>query len=476
MKIIYRAFAVIVLAVLMTVAISGCGEKCNHTYVKNTVKKASCCETGSDVFTCTECGGFYTESIPMLECSSERRIENEISQTCTTDGSYDVVFFCPTCNRERVRNTYTVPRSDDAHNVQNGECIYCNIPESSEGLEFSLNADGKTYTLVDVGEFIGGEIVIGIYDNKSVSAIANGSLITNENVTQLTVSRCVRSIDTDLLLFSNLVCYRVDPENKQYSSRDGVLYNQSGDTLLAYPCGKTDTAFTVPENVRSIKHGAFVYAKYLEFLDIPDWVSSLGMSLISYSSVEKIRIGKGIKTIEQGIFTISTQLKSIEIVGFYTEIGDFAFAFCKTLSSVTLGPGVIKIGNNSFDDLESLSNVTLSNGLQSIGQFAFFGCQSITELVIPETVNEIGSYAFLNCSSLKSLYISNGVKMIGRHAINGCTNLETLYIPKSVTALEKQSDKPMALLTVLCAHKTAPDGWDEEWCPPGATVIFDYNV
>ena len=48
-------------------------------------------------------------------------------------------------------------------------------------------------------------------------------------------------------------------------------------------------------------------------------------------------------------------------------------------------------------------NVTIGNSVTSIGNEAFYYCKSLTSVIIPDSVTSIGSFAFYNCSSLTSV-------------------------------------------------------------------------
>ena len=44
--------------------------------------------------------------------------------------------------------------------------------------------------------------------------------------------------------------------------------------------------------------------------------------------------------------------------------------------------------------------VTIPESVTQIGNYAFFGCSSLSSVTIPESVTQIGAYAFDGCSSL----------------------------------------------------------------------------
>jgi len=65
----------------------------------------------------------------------------------------------------------------------------------------------------------------------------------------------------------------VNNANTAYSSQDGILYNKDKTILIAYPAGKTDKTFTIPDSVTSIVHYAFRDCTSLTSVTIPNSVT-----------------------------------------------------------------------------------------------------------------------------------------------------------------------------------------------------------
>lgn len=63
---------------------------------------------------------------------------------------------------------------------------------------------------------------------------------------------------------------------------------------------------------------------------------------------------------------------------------------------------------------------SIRKGVKVIGNGAFFWCESLTSINIPNSVTTIGNGAFSRCSSLISINIPNSVTTIGRGAFNEC--------------------------------------------------------
>lgn len=62
----------------------------------------------------------------------------------------------------------------------------------------------------------------------------------------------------------------VSPENDCLGQIDGVLYRKEDKTLLAYPAGKKDTNYVIPDGTAVIAAYAFLACSYLENVVVPD--------------------------------------------------------------------------------------------------------------------------------------------------------------------------------------------------------------
>ncbi|MBO7227567.1 MAG: leucine-rich repeat protein [Bacteroidales bacterium] len=118
------------------------------------------------------------------------------------------------------------------------------------------------------------------------------------------------------------------------------------------------------------------------------------------------------------------------IVYVVDSIGDYAFAHCDRLISVSFPNTLRSIGYAAFDWSGLLSHVEFGNSLEYIGTFAFSGCSSIAgDLVFPETLRFIGDNAFLlNGNGVTSVTIQNSLITIGNGAFANCNNLSKIYL------------------------------------------------
>jgi len=150
-----------------------------------------------------------------------------------------------------------------------------------------------------------------------------------------------------------------------------------------------------------------------------------------------------------------------------TSIGDDAFHFCTSLTSVTIPNSVTSLGSYAFEDCINLTSIMIPNSITNIGFNSFYGCNNLTSLTIASStigsawflglpltsvtilnsVTNIGKYAFSRCTGLFSVTISNSVTTIEIGAFSLCTSLTSVTIPNSVTSIRDSAFEYCTSLT-----------------------------
>ena len=181
----------------------------------------------------------------------------------------------------------------------------------------------------------------------------------------------------------------------------------------------------------------------------------------------KYSIRKGVKVIGNGAFFWCESLTSINIPNSVTTIGNGAFSRCSSLISINIPNSVTTIGRGAFSRCNSLTSITIPNSVVTIiGNPFYFWYGNLyneskafiyedhvlfnknkTTLIayiareknytIPNSVTTIGEGAFNGCHFLTSIKIPNSVTTIGEGAFNGCYSLTSINIPNSVTTIGK---------------------------------------
>lgn len=135
--------------------------------------------------------------------------------------------------------------------------------------------------------------------------------------------------------------------------------------------------------------------------------------------------GGGVNIASRIIDGTATEITAQDLAG-ATKIRTHAFAYYKSLTSVTIPDSVTSIGDRAFVECGKLNTVNISNSVTSIINHAFYYCSSLKTVTIPHSVTGIGSQAFYGCSKLTSVEFGNGVNNIGAYTFYNCSALKRL--------------------------------------------------
>ena len=172
------------------------------------------------------------------------------------------------------------------------------------------------------------------------------------------------------------------------------------------------------------------------------------------SGLTSLTLPVGITSIGEFAFSGCSGLTSLTLPDGITSIGEYAFYGCSGLTSLNLPAGITSIGESTFSDCSGLTSLTLPDGITSIGSRAFYGCSGLTSLTLPAGITSIGDDTFSGCSGLTSLTLPAGITSIGEYAFSGCSGLTSLNLPAGITSIDKYAFLDCSGLTSL----TLPDG------------------
>ena len=175
-----------------------------------------------------------------------------------------------------------------------------------------------------------------------------------------------------------------------------------------------------------------------------------------YFGVKRIIVGDSVTTIGEYAFSYCSSLTSITIPNSVTTIKEYAFSNCSSLTSVNIPNSVTTIGGYAFSSCGSLTSVNIPNSVTTIEVYAFSVCISLTSVTIPNSVTTIGQLAFSGCSSLTSVTIPNSVTTIGSEAFSGCTNLKKVNIGKSVKDIGEYAFDYCTSITQISSEAVVP--------------------
>lgn len=218
-------------------------------------------------------------------------------------------------------------------------------------------------------------------------------------------------------------------EDKILRDEHGVIYSLDGKRLLegrSCDCKtyriKEGTEFVCNDAFRtSAFKDLFHRKKTLEKIILPSTLLYFSPSAVSegvameslspnYSIINELLIDTRKKCV---VKCLNRYIQKIEIYEPIEEIGEYAFANCSVLQSVSLPKSMRRIGENVFRNCELLCSINLHDSIDTISASAFFYCKDLHINHLPKHLSHIGDSAFQWCI-IDGVTITNCIKEIGK--------------------------------------------------------------
>ncbi|MCR5653006.1 MAG: leucine-rich repeat domain-containing protein, partial [Ruminococcus sp.] len=219
--------------------------------------------------------------------------------------------------------------------------------------------------------------------------------------------------------------------NTAFSAENGVLYNSSKTELRAYPTKKSDSVFTIPSTVQTIRSNAFEYSE-LSTLIIPASVTTINDYAFYATKIsEVVFLGNS--------FSISTDSFSgySKKPTFYGYSGSRAqsYASSKNIPFVTITAyenGFLYNNGAIIGYIGDNANITIPatvdrNDVTSVAASAFAGEDNLNSVVFPDNITSVGANAFKDCSNIKYATFLNAETTIADTAFDNHADDLTIY-------------------------------------------------
>ena len=281
--------------------------------------------------------------------------------------------------------------------------------ETASDFEYNIS----TENLIEITKYKGSATDLTIpskIDGYTVAGLGDGAFEGCTSLVSVKIPDTVEYINFNVFCgCSALKSIEVEANNSEYSSENGVLFNKNKDTIVAYPMGKEDTSYVVPDGVLEIGMSAFHSCSKLTNVKLPD----------------------GVEIIDDFAFAFCYGLESIIVPDSVRYLGDAAFLFCIKLESVTLGNGIAYIGNTVFDYSDFYNNESnwendglyigkyllnvsknvgevfwVKGGTEVIADCAFSSCEKLVSVMLPETITSIGETLFYECPLIENIVVN----------------------------------------------------------------------
>lgn len=263
----------------------------------------------------------------------------------------------------------------------------------------------------------------------SVKKIGNNAFNGCHNLQSVAIGRGL--IELGLSVFSGctkLETITVSADNPAFSSAGGVLFNKRKTKLLFCSALKSG-AYAIPATVSRIERGAFGNCTRLTEIQIP--AALVHMEPGTFANCPALRAftvaagNAAFRSVNGVVFNRSrTRLFQCPggLTGTYAvpagvrDIGDEAFAWCLSLTGVTIPAGTTNIGVRAFWYCPRLTRLVFPNSVVAVGDTAFWECTRLTEVVFGNRLTRLGSSAFWGCTALRKVCFKGNAPAIDEWA------------------------------------------------------------
>ena len=282
------------------------------------------------------------------------------------------------------------------------------------------------YDVTSIGDFAFAECenLVSVQIPSSVRVLEEGAFIGCENLISVNIPEGVTEIRNSCFFGTGLTEITIPKSVKSIDNR-AFGYNLKSITML---CGE----------------GTYLGQRWIEcnyddqlcihIESLKDW-SGVPVEGIAYGHIANTET----KYPSYRLFLNDEEITDLTIPNDFSTIGNKAFNWCSSITSVTIPGSVEKVGL-AFRNCPNLSSVTIQEGVKYIGKTddsywpgGYLPTSVVTNdwnmksIVIPNSVDTIGPGAFYQFRTLESVTIGSGVKNIGRKAFSNCEELADVY-------------------------------------------------
>lgn len=277
--------------------------------------------------------------------------------------------------------------------------------------------------------------------------------------------------------------------------KDGKTYAVVGIDLKNHHRQEKLVNISLPKTLRYIGNYAFAYLPSMQYIEIPENVTTMGNSIfydsnnlktIKINAVTPPMVGSFSGTDKRKVYVPDGSLHAYRSANPWTDCvlvggegtsvsiahvtaGELGHVILdeatylqevnkltivsgnlnnddwKTLKSMTnlveldiSGMAVTSIPSSAFSNKWGLEKIVLPKKLETIGNSAFSGT-GIKEIELSESLTTLDSHAFQNCTSLVSIKIPDKITKISYGTFESCSNLQFVSFPSTLTLIEERA-------------------------------------
>ena len=285
----------------------------------------------------------------------------------------------------------------------------------------AVSKDGNVYDVTNISSYAFNrcsklrEITVG--DN--VQKISEGAFSLS-GLSKIHIGKQVQKIETTWLVpfeGTKLEEITIDPENRFYTVKDGVLFTADMSELVRYPGQDTRIEYTIPDSVTKISQYAFESARNVKNMMIPSGVEEIGAAA----------------------FEAATALYPVQDLRNVKRLGAMAFADVKNLRMILLGENLQIYMGKAY---QNTNQIIIRSGIESLylpdgtktSYEVLNGCTGVKSVIFGKGMTlHRGDGAY--CKELENIVLPEDLTEIPENFAKGCTSLKSIYIPETVTKI-----------------------------------------
>ena len=285
----------------------------------------------------------------------------------------------------------------------------------------AVSKDGNVYDVTNISSYAFNrcsklrEITVG--DN--VQKISEGAFSLS-GLSKIHIGKQVQKIETTWLVpfeGTKLEEITIDPENRFYTVKDGVLFTADMSELVRYPSQDTRTEYTISDSVTKISQYAFE----------------------SVRNVKNMMIPSGVEEIGAAAFEAATALYPVQDLRNVKQLGAMAFADVKNLRMILLGENLQIYMGKAY---QNTNQIIIRSGIESLylpdgtktSYEVLNGCTGVKSVIFGKGMTlHRGDGAY--CKELENIVLPEDLTEIPENFAKGCTSLKSIYIPETVTKI-----------------------------------------
>ncbi len=374
-------------------------EKTGHTVIVDVAVEPTCAHIGlTSGSHCETCGAVISaqEVLPALEHNEV--VDLAVAPTCTENGLTEGTH-CDRCGEVLIaqQDIEMLDHTIVKDNAVEPTCTHAGL---TEGYHCSVC----------------GRIIV---HQQIINALGH---TFDENCHCSICDETIDGFTFDLVIYAD--GHFVNEENScVYCGATNVIDNfvfDEENATYAFRYSGTKTALTSPATYKGIAVTSIGQAAFSDMpnplleLDLVDSITTIGKLAFSRSNLRAVTIGHNVVKIGEMAFYGCNVLETIVVVDEHSKYHSFGnclietetktlIAGCKS-SIIPVDGSVTKIGESAFAYISSLTSISIPEGVTEIDDAVFDHCSRLTSVVLPNSLTKIGTHGFFCCSALTDIY------------------------------------------------------------------------